>query len=141
MQLTLYSDYSLRVLIYLARHRDGLITINEIAEFYQISKNHLVKVVHQLGKIGVIESVRGKNGGLRLALAPEKIYIGDLVQKTEPNFNLVECFNFASNRCVITDACYLKNILDEGLRSMMKTLNQYTLADVITRMPNAISVL
>lgn len=131
MHITRYTDYSLRVLIYLALPReDGLATIQEIATSYDISKNHLMKVVHQLTLKGYVESVRGKNGGLRLHRRPEDINIGVLVRETEQDMNLVECFS-NENQCCITPVCGLKNILTEALQTFLDTLDQYTLADIL----------
>jgi len=129
MQLTQYSDYALRALIYLAVC-EGSVTISEISEQYGISRNHLVKVVHNLGKLGYITTARGRHGGLRLALPPEQINIGDVVRKTEPNFTLVECFDGKNNKCVITPACKLKGVLGEAFRAFTAVLDQYTLADM-----------
>ena len=132
MRLTLYTDYSLRVLIFLAsKPKEELSNIKEIADAYSISKNHLMKVVHQLTLKGYIESVRGKNGGLRLHRRPEDINIGVLVRETEQDMNLVECFS-SDNQCCITPVCGLKNILAEALRAFLNTLDQYTLADILT---------
>lgn len=130
MHITRYTDYSLRVLIYLALQQERLATIQEIATSYDISKNHLMKVVHQLTLKGYIESVRGKNGGLRLHRRPEDINIGVLVRETEQDMNLVECFS-DQNQCCITPVCGLKNILAEALRAFLDTLDQYTLADIL----------
>ncbi|BES72782.1 nitric oxide-sensing transcriptional repressor NsrR [Marinobacter nanhaiticus D15-8W] len=130
MHITRYTDYSLRVLIYLALQQDRLATIQEIADSYDISKNHLMKVVHQLTLKGYIESIRGKNGGLRLHRRPDDINIGVLVRETEQDLNLVECFS-SKNKCCITPVCGLKNILAEALMAFLETLDQYTLADVL----------
>ena len=98
MQLTQYTDYSLRVLIYLSQKQQGeLATISEIADFYSISRNHLVKVVHNLATYGFIQTMRGKNGGMCLARPAAEIGIADVVRKTEPNFDIAECFNKESN--------------------------------------------
>jgi len=129
MQLTFYSDYSLRVLIYLSQCNKEISTITEIAEFYQISKNHLVKVVHQLTKMGYLISIQGKGGGIKLAKDPANIIIGDVIRKTEPNFTLVECFDKKTNHCVITDVCKLKGLLNQGLSAFFAVLDQYTLLD------------
>lgn len=131
MQLTLYTDYSLRVLIYLGIHRDRLATISEIASGYDISRNHLVKVVHNLSIHGFIRTTRGKGGGLNLARDPELINIGDVVRHTEMNFDVVECFNHATNRCPITPVCALKRALYDALDAFLKVLDGYTLADVL----------
>ena len=130
MHITRYTDYSLRVLIYLAVQNDGLATIQEIADSYDISKNHLMKVVHQLNKKGYIETVRGKKGGMRLQMAPADINIGILVRETEQDLNIVECFS-SKNACRITPVCGLKSMLGEALTAFLETLDKYTLADVI----------
>ncbi|KXS53083.1 MAG: DNA-binding transcriptional regulator (yjeB) [Marinobacter sp. T13-3] len=130
MHITRYTDYSLRVLIYLAAEGDRLATIQEIADSYQISKNHLMKVVHQLNKKGYIETVRGKNGGMRLHMAPEDINIGILIRETEQDLNIVECFS-SKNACKITPVCGLKGMFNEALKAFLEVLDKYTLADVI----------
>ncbi|HWO99133.1 MAG TPA: Rrf2 family transcriptional regulator [Methylococcus sp.] len=130
MQLTQFTDYSLRVLIYLARMpKDGLATVPEIAEYYRISRNHLVKVVHNLSSQGFVTTTRGKGGGIRLARSPDRIGIGEVVRRTEPHMNLVECFDVKANRCGIIRGCFLKAILYEARREFLVTLDRYTLAD------------
>jgi Rrf2 family nitric oxide-sensitive transcriptional repressor len=133
MQLTLYSDYSLRVLFYLSNMQKETATITEISTFYDISRNHLVKVVHRLAQLGFIISLRGKGGGIKLAKNPQDIKIGEVVRKTEPNYTLVECFNEKTNRCVIANVCRLKRILNEGLEAFLNVLDQYTIADSRTK--------
>lgn len=129
MQLTLYTDYSLRVLFYLSNMQQNTTTISEIADFYKISRNHLVKVVHQLAQMDFIVSTRGKGGGIKLAKNPNKISIGDVVRKMEPNFMMVECFNAKTNQCRIKNVCRLKGILNHGLEAFFNVLDQYTIAD------------
>jgi len=129
MQLTQYTDYSLRTLIYLGLNPDKLSTITEISESYGISRNHLVKVVHQLGTQGLIKTVRGKGGGIRLVSAPEEINIGDVVRRFE-NFALVECFS-EHDTCVISPSCRLRGVLREALRSFMAVLDACTLKDLL----------
>ncbi|WP_338452135.1 Rrf2 family transcriptional regulator [Niallia oryzisoli] len=132
MRLTNYTDYSLRVLIYLALKKDlELCTIKEVAETYQISKNHLMKITHELGKLGYIETIRGRHGGIRLAKDPEEINIGEVVSKTEEDFHIVDCFNKANKYCVITPSCKLKHILNEALLAFVNVLKEYTLEDLI----------
>lgn len=129
MQLTLHTDYGLRVLLYLAA-QGRTATIAEIAERYGISRNHLVKVAHELGLKGYIHTERGRGGGLVLARHASEIRVGDVVRDMEPNFHIVECFNTEANRCVITAQCQLKHALAEAQRAFMDTLDGYTLADV-----------
>jgi Rrf2 family nitric oxide-sensitive transcriptional repressor len=130
MQLTQYTDYALRTLLYLAVTEENA-TITEIAERYSISRNHLVKVVHNLGKLGYITTIRGRQGGLRLARAPEHINLGDVVRRTEPNFHLVECFSRDSDRCILTPSCQLKGVLAKAMAAFLAVLDGYTLADLI----------
>ena len=112
VRLTVYTDYSLRTLLYLAIHDfEYLATIQEIADTYNISKNHLMKVTYDLGKLGYIETIRGRGGGIRLAVDPTSITIGQVVRQTEDDFNIVECFNREQNLCIISPACKLKHIL------------------------------
>lgn len=131
MRLTAYTDYSLRVLIFLGLHTNRLSTIQEIAKSYNISKNHLMKIVHQMGQAGIVTTVRGRNGGLKLAKSPEDISIGDVVRLMEPDFHIVECFNPESDSCQISNVCGLKSILNNALQSYYVELDNYTLADVI----------
>jgi len=130
MQLTLYTDYSLRVLLYLALQEEGA-TISEISERYNISRNHLVKIVHNLGRLGFIDTVRGRGGGMRLAKPPKDIVLGQVVAQVEPHFHLVECFDRDQNTCVIAPSCKLKHVLFEAHRAFMAVLEQYTLADLV----------
>jgi len=131
MRLTTYSDYTLRVLMYLALDRSRLATIPEIATAYGISRNHLMKVVHQLGRAGVIESVRGKGGGIRLARAPEQIRIGEIVRASEGSAPIVECLSGDANTCRIAPVCRLTRVLTDGFDALYERLNGYTLADLM----------
>ena len=132
MRLTMYTDFSLRVLLFLGiKGSEKLSTVQEISDVYGISKNHLTKVTHELGKLGLIETIRGRGGGIRLNVDPKKINIGEVVRKTEDDFHLVECFNCATNKCVITPACKLKGVLHEALNAYFKVLDSYTLADFV----------
>lgn len=129
MRLTTFSDYALRVLIYLSL-RDGKPTIREISERYGISKNHLMKVVSLLARSGFVHSTRGPGGGLSLARAPENIVLGDVIRETEDDLALVECFR-PGNQCVITPECQLAGMLDEALGAFIGVLDRYTLADIL----------
>jgi len=130
MQLTLYTDYSLRVLLYLAERPDRRVTISEMTDFYQVSRNHLVKVVHNLGQLGLIQTIRGKSGGMVLALDPQDINIGDVVRSIEPHMNLLECFDKQTNTCPIISQCGLLGIVYEARKAFMDVLNNYTLANL-----------
>jgi Rrf2 family nitric oxide-sensitive transcriptional repressor len=135
MQLTSYTDYALRVLIYLALHDERLVTIAEMASAYGISKNHLMKIVYQLGQNGFVETVRGWGGGLRLGQLPERLSLGHIVRQMEPHFNIVECFDPTTNRCPITPVCGLTHVLFEARGAFMTVLDRYTLADLIPDRP------
>lgn len=128
MRLTRYSDYALRVLLYLGTHGDQLVSIAQIAHAYAISKDHLMKVVNDLARAGYVESVRGRNGGIRLARPTAEINIGSVVRHTEEDFDLVACA-----QCVISRGCGLTSVFDEALQAFMGTLDRYSLADVIAR--------
>ncbi|WP_312039483.1 Rrf2 family transcriptional regulator [Macrococcoides bohemicum] len=130
MKLTLYSDYSLRVLMYIAR-QEHRVQIDEIAKFYGISKNHLTKVVNNLATLGYIETTRGRGGGIRIKMTPEEINIGALIRKTEEHFNLVECFDRETNTCPIAGICGLQGVLSEALGAYLSVLDGYTLNDIL----------
>ena len=129
MRLTTFSDYALRVLMYAATAGDRLVTIDETAKTYDVSRTHLMKVVNILTRTGYIRGVRGRSGGFTLAKRPEDINLGDVVRATEPDFALVECFA-TGNQCIITNSCRLPTILNEALKSFIATLDKYTLADI-----------
>jgi Rrf2 family nitric oxide-sensitive transcriptional repressor len=133
MRLTDYTDYSLRVLIYCASNPDRLVTITEIAEAYAISRNHLTKIVHELGRQGVIGTVRGRGGGFRLLRAPSQISVGEIVRRAEPDFALVECFDPATNQCRLTQHCTFKGVLRRALRAYLGVLDSVTLEDISSR--------
>lgn len=128
MKLTLFTDYSMRVLLYLAAHPERLCSIAEVAQAYRISQNHLMKVVNQLARSGYVESVRGRGGGIRLGRPPEQINIGTLVRHTEEGFDLVDC-----GSCVIAPACGMTGVLKEALLAFLTVLDRYTLADMMAR--------
>jgi Rrf2 family nitric oxide-sensitive transcriptional repressor len=130
MRLTVFTDYTLRTLIYLALRPDTLVTISDIAESYHISNNHLMKVVHQLALSGDVTTVRGQRGGLRLARAPEQINIGQVVRRAEADLELVPCFGSQAD-CLIRAACKFAHAVDEATRAFMATLDSYTLADMV----------
>lgn len=130
MRLTVQSDYSLRVLIFVAARRGELSTIPEIAQAYDISRAHLMKVVHHLGKLGYLSTVRGRSGGIRLAKPAAEICIGHVVRSTEETLALVPCLA-QDDGCRIQGACRLKGMLSEALAAFFQVLDRYTLADVV----------
>lgn len=131
MRQNVQTDYSIRVLKYLALYTENLVRIEEIATSYAISKNHLTKVVHNLVKSGFVTSIRGRNGGIKLARNAEDINIADVVSKSEEDFHIVECFNNATNRCVISGPCRLAGVFSEALEAYMNSLAKYNLADLV----------
>lgn len=131
MQLTAQTDYALRVLIYLTRHPDRLITISELAEFFDISKNHLVKVVHRLGLKGFVRTVRGKGGGICLGRAANEITVGSVVREIEGHFMLAECFHPRKQGwCAIQGHCGLTRTLSKAVQQFLGELDRTVLADV-----------
>lgn len=128
MRLTRYTDYAMRVLLYLGSRPERLSSIAEVARAYAISQNHLMKVVNDLVKAGYLESVRGRSGGIRLARPASEINVGALVRHTEDDFDLVGC-----SGCLIAPACGLTCVLDEALQAFLSTLDRYTLADVLSK--------
>lgn len=132
MRLTLHTDYALRVLVHVGQHKGDLVTINEIAECYGISKNHLTKVVHQLGRAGYLETVRGKYGGVRLLRRPEDVKLGQFIRETEDDFTLVRCMRCDSaDECRLSGSCIARDALSSGLSAFFKVLDGYTLADML----------
>lgn len=131
MQLTIFTDYGLRSLMYLAAHTDRRCSVRQIAEHYGISRNHLVKVVHHLAQLGYIDSSKGKGGGVKLAHRADKLKLGDLVRALEPNMDIVECFNKDTNTCRIASACQLKHYLFDAKQAFLASLNNHTLADTV----------
>ena len=130
MHLTIFTDYTMRVLIYLGLRRDGLVTISDIAKAYGISENHLMKVVHQLAQRGYIETVRGKGGGMRLAREPQDINLGQLIRQTEGDASLLECLE-GNVTCCIQSTCSLVGILREAQTALFTVLEKYTLANLL----------
>lgn len=131
MRMTMYTDFSLRILIYLAIRPTGeKATVPEIAESYGISKNHLMKVAQHLSKLEYIESTRGRGGGLRLLHDPSAINIGKVVRQMEDDFHIVECFDRERNTCPITPVCSLKHALGRALQAYLAVLDEYTLQDL-----------
>ncbi len=142
MRLTRFTDYSLRVLMYVGAKDNGLATIDEIAASYKISRTHLMKVVFTLGQLGYLATVRGKGGGIRLAQQPPEINLGGLVRQTEPDLSLVECLQAGEeNTCCLVAACVLQLGLREALAAFLEVLDGYTLADLLAPKQNLIRAL
>ena len=132
MRLTVFSDYSLQVLMFIAASPDRLVTIEEIATAYGISENHLMKVVQTLARSGFVETVRGRGGGMRLGKPADQIVVGSVLRVTEEDFGLVECFR-DQNACRVTRVCRLRGLLDEALAAFFKVVDGRTLADLMAR--------
>ena len=135
MRLTDYTDYTLRVLMFCALNPERSITIAELAESHAVSKNHLMKIVNDLARQGLLQTTRGRGGGLRLLKRAADINIGDVVRHTETDFRLVECFDVSHNACTLTAHCQLKHVFKTALQSYLAELDKVTLADVTRPMP------
>jgi Rrf2 family nitric oxide-sensitive transcriptional repressor len=133
MRLTSFTDYTLRVLIYLGaqRGKGRLATIGDIATAYGISENHLMKVVHHLARQGYIETTRGKGGGMRLARAPRDISLGGVIRGAEEDFALVECFQDGKPKCSIQGACTLRKVLSQAMDAFLAVLDAKTLESLL----------
>lgn len=131
MRLTLHTDYALRMLIYVATRPDGVCTAGDVADAYGLSRNHLIKVAQTLRALGLVETTRGRAGGIRLAKAPDAIFVGALVRATEEAFTLAECMQAGGRACAISPACRLKGMLHEALGAFLAVLDKYTLADIV----------
>jgi Rrf2 family transcriptional regulator, nitric oxide-sensitive transcriptional repressor len=139
--LTKFSDHSLRLLIYLGLHEDRLVSVGEISRAYRVSPHILVKVVQLLVEQELITSVRGRNGGLRLNKPPAEINVGRVIRRTEPGWDLVECFDAARNTCPIDGVCGLKGALKHAQSAFLDVLDDHTLADFLPRAPALIRLL
>lgn len=142
MQLKKYTDYALRVLIFVGMKREGeLASIKEISETYGISHHHLSKIVHELNKEQLIETIRGRYGGMRLAKDPKDINVGAVVRTIEQDFALLECFDGGKNHCIISPACKLKHALHKALEAFFSVLDDYTLDDLIVNEDELLSLM
>ncbi|AMO24030.1 nitric oxide-sensing transcriptional repressor NsrR [Ramlibacter solisilvae] len=131
MKLTTFTDYSLRVLIYLAARPEQRVTIAEVAQAFAVSEHHLVKVVHFLGQQGWLLNVRGKGGGLELGMVPDRIRVGQVVRQTEGEVRVAECFGDGESDCRIVSCCHLRGVLGEAVTAFYAVLDRYTLADLV----------
>ncbi len=141
MRLSLYTDYTFRLLIHLAVRDPRTVSIAEVADAYAISRNHLTKIAHALGRSGYLRTMRGRGGGLRLALPADRIKAGEIARMAETGSVLVECFDRERNRCVITPACTLKHALAAAERAFFAVLDNYTIADFAGDKPALSSLL
>lgn len=140
MRLAEYTDYTLRVLMYCAGQPDRLVTIAELAERHGLSRNHLMKIVSDLASQGILETARGRGGGIRLLMPPEKIRIGDIVRRCETDFRLVECFDGRTNDCTLTPTCRLRGLFELALAAWFRELDGATLADIVKPQPRSRSI-
>lgn len=138
MQLSRFTDYSLRVLLYLAINDGRRSTLHEIADFYPISVEHLRKVVHELSLSGYINTYQGKNGGMELALKPADIHIGDVIKHFEGHTSFIDCDRLS---CKLASVCTLKSVLMTGQIALYEKLNEYTLADLLESKPKMVKIL
>ena len=141
MRLTAFTDYSLRVLMYLAADPDRRATVAEICAAYDVKANHLTKVVHHLAKRGWIATVRGKGGGLTLAQPAAQIRVGEVVRDTEGQALPAECFSAEASRCAIVGQCRLKGVLGEAVEAFHAVLDRYTLADITANRQQLVQLL
>jgi len=139
MRLAEYTDYTLRVLMYCAARPQQLVTISELADQHGVSRNHLMKIVTDLGRQGVLETTRGRGGGLRLLKDPTQLRIGDVVRASETDFRLVECFDPGTNQCTLSPTCRLKGLFNAALQAYFQELDGMTLADIVDAAPQPAS--
>jgi len=137
MRLAEYTDYTLRVLMYCAANPERLITIAELADQHGLSKNHLMKIVNDLARQGILETTRGRGGGLRLLKKPADIRVGDVVRASETDFRLVECFDRRTDTCTLTPSCRLKGVFGAALQAYFRELDAATLADIAGPLPRS----
>lgn len=135
MRLTQFTDYGLRVLMFLATHPDGYVTSEAISERFGISRDHLLKVVHRLAELGYVEAKRGPQGGARLLPAAWSVSIGEVVRNLEPNFDIVECFDERSNTCALTPSCGLAPLLGRATAAFLRELDEARLRELVPQPP------
>lgn len=133
MKLTLHTDYALRMLIFLAVHDKKPVTVAHVASTYGLSRNHLLKVAHNLGRLGYVKTTRGRTGGIGLTRRPDEINVGAVVRATEDSFALVECLGHDGGACVITPACRLQGVIRKGVEAFLAVFDDYTLADLVDK--------
>ncbi|MEO6446143.1 MAG: Rrf2 family transcriptional regulator [Gemmatimonadaceae bacterium] len=131
MHLTRFTDYALRAMGYLALEPEKRSTVGTVAKRMGMSEDHLLKVVQRLSQAGLVKTIRGRKGGVRLARRPDEIFIGEVVRKTEDNLRIVPCFDDANKSCPITAACGISPMMEQALGAFLSTLDRYTIADMI----------
>jgi len=141
MRMTLHTDYALRMLIYLAIREPRPSTVNDVAESYGISRNHLLKVALNLKNMGIVSTARGRSGGIRLAVAPERINVGRLVRDLGDEFPVVECMKAEGGGCILSPICRLKSVVREALGAYLAVFDKYTLADLIANRTELMALL
>jgi Rrf2 family transcriptional regulator, nitric oxide-sensitive transcriptional repressor len=133
MRLTRFTDNALRALLYLALDPQDVPTVGHVARKMGMSEDHLLKVVQRLSQLGYVQTIRGRNGGMRLAKPAESIIVGEVVRRTEDNMSIVPCFDPTEGACPVSPACGLAPALDEALQAFLTTLDKYTVADLIAK--------
>jgi Rrf2 family nitric oxide-sensitive transcriptional repressor len=141
MELSRFTDYALRVLIYTASRGSEKVTLRELSDAYRISHHHLVKIVHKLGALGYLRNQRGRSGGIHIGKPPEEIRVGDVVRHTETHFNLVECFSASTDFCKISPVCQLKGVFHEARDAFLTVLDSYTIADLVKQRGDILKLL
>jgi Rrf2 family nitric oxide-sensitive transcriptional repressor len=141
MELSRFTDYAMRVLIYTAARSPEKVTLRELADAYRISHHHLVKIVHKLGTLGYLRNQRGRSGGIYIGKPASEIRIGDVIRQTETHFNLVECFSAVTDQCRISPVCRLKGVFHEATDAFLAVLDSYTVADLATNRPGLLKLL
>lgn len=131
MYLSKFTDYSFRVLIYLGHNRNTLFTVDELSDTLNLSAHHMKKIIYKLAKNGYILSSKGRNGGIKLCMDPKNINLGNLLEITEDNLNIVECFSTDNNTCNLNNSCKLKPIINDALNSFKTEFYKYTLDDIL----------
>jgi Rrf2 family nitric oxide-sensitive transcriptional repressor len=140
MQLTYFSDYALRLVLYLAAHPDRVVSVQEVSRAYAVSAHHMVKVARLLIGRGIVSAVRGRRGGLRLNVPPHQLTVGALVRLTEPHFHVVECFDREANTCPIAPACGMKGVIERARGAFLDVLDEHTIAEFLPRAPTLLKL-
>lgn len=131
MNISKFSDYSFRILIFLGNNQGQMYTVDDLSTTLDLSSHHLKKIVHKLSKFGYVSSIKGRNGGIRLGITPDKINLGSVFKDMEDNLDIVECFSQEKNKCNFNGYCKLKPVLYDATNLFIETLSKYTLADII----------